>query len=389
MPDLPLHGTVVVELCQNVAGPYAGLVLGQLGARVIKVERPGRGDDTRGWGPPFWDGESVMFLSMNAGKESVALDLRDEDDRARMWRLLEDADVVLASWRPGSLEKLGFGYEDVVARNDQVVDCSISGFGPRGPLRDAPGYDPLIQAFSGIMSVTGEPGRPPVRVGTSIIDMGTGLWAALAVLSALQRRSRDGRGAHVTASLFETGLAWLPYQLAGFLATGERPVKMGSGLPMLVPYQAFDTADRPIVVAAGNDAAWRRLCAAIDRGDLADDPDLATNPQRVAARERIVGALAETLATQPAAVWIERLGEVGVPCAPVQDVAEVVAHEQTRALDMLVDVPDAHIDDLCLPGLPFELDGHRPGPTVGAPRLDDDVAAPSTSAPTPTVGGDV
>lgn len=387
MPDhLPLDGVVVIELCQNVAGPYAGLVLGHLGARVVKVERPGRGDDTRGWGPPFWDGESVMFLSMNAGKESVALDLRDEDDRARAWALLEQADVVLASWGPGSLDKLGFGYDDVAARNEPVVYCSISGFGPRGPLRDAPGYDPLIQAFSGIMSVTGEPGGPPVRVGTSIVDMGTGLWAALAVLAALRRRSRDGRGVHVTASLLETGLAWLPYQLAGFLATGQRPAKMGSGLPMLVPYQAFDTADRPIVVAAGNDALWQRLCAAIDRPDLAEDPDLATNPQRVAARGRVVDALAATLAEQPADVWVAQLAEAGVPCTPIQDVAEVVTHEQTRALDMLVDVPDEHIRDLCLLGLPFEFDGRRPGPTAGAPRLQA-ADAPAASED-PSMGGE-
>lgn len=371
MADLPLDGILVVELCQNVAGPYAGLLLRQLGARVVKVERPGTGDDTRSWGPPFWDGESVMFVAMNAGKESITLDLRDPDDHATLQSVIDRADVLLQSFRPGSLDRLGLGYDTVGERRPDLVYCSISGFGDRGPLAQLPGYDPLIQAFAGLMSMTGEDGRPPVRVGTSIIDMGTGLWSALAVVAALRERDRTGRGTHVTASLLETGLAWLPYQLAGYLANGQEPGRMGSGMPMLVPYQAFPTRDGHIVVAAGNDQLWQRLCSALERADLATDPGLATNPQRVSSRERVVEELSATLRSRSTKAWVEVLRGAGIPCSPVHGIADVTADPQVAALDVLGAVSDRKIQNLQLTGLPFSYDGRRPAPQHGSPALDE------------------
>jgi crotonobetainyl-CoA:carnitine CoA-transferase CaiB-like acyl-CoA transferase len=377
----PLHGVVVVEVSQNVAGPFATLVLSQLGARVIKVERPEGGDDTRTWGPPFWAGESVMFSVMNAGKESVALDLDRSEDAARLWELLDDADVLLSTWRPGSLERRGFTAEAVAARNPRIVHAAISGFGTQGPLASAPGYDPLIQAFSGLMSLTGEDGGGPVRAGTSIIDMGAALWAVIGILAALDERRRTGRGGQVTTSLLETGIAWLPYQTVGYLATGDEPLRLGTGLPMLVPYQAFATADRDLVIAAGNDSLWRRLCSVIGREDLGQDPSLATNPQRVAARERVIGELGAVLRREPAAHWEALLAEAGVPCCPVQTVGEALAHPQTQALGMLRPVAHPDIDEFQLLGLPLTFDGRRPGPTSPPPRLSSERRGDGDSPP--------
>lgn len=367
--NAPLAGHTVIELCQNVAGPYAGLLLAQLGADVIKVERPGSGDDTRGWKPPSWDGVGTMFLAMNAGKRSVALDLRDDTDRERLWGLIEDADVLIQSWRPGSLERLGFGPDRVRERRPELIYCSITAFGASGPLAREPGYDPLIQAFCGLMAVTGHPTGGRIRVGTSIIDMGTGLWAVIGILGALARRARTGASCVVEGSLLETGLAWLPYQIASYLATGDEPVPMGSGMPMLCPYQAFPAADREIVIAVGNDALWRKLCAAIGREDLGADPDLATNQQRVAARTRVVAELEATLSARSASEWEAILREAGVPVSVIQGVGEAISHEQTVATGILGDVPSEQIEGLRLLGLPISFDGARPRPTSGPPEL--------------------
>ena len=367
----PLADLTVLELCQNVAGPYAGLILAALGARVVKVERPGRGDDARTWGPPFWDGESVMFAVMNAGKESVALDLSNDVDRGTLLTLVDRADVVLANWRPGALERLGLAAEDLRRRRPRLIYCSISSFGSDGPLVAARGYDPLIQAFCGLMATTGEPGGEPVRVGTSIIDMGAGIWAALSVLAALRQRDQTGVGAHVTGSLLETGLAWLPYQGVGYLATGEEPRRLGSAMPMLVPYQAFPTLDGHLVVAVGNDPLWQRLCAALGREDLGRDPALATNPQRVAARERVVTELTTAFAQRTAREWEDALQAAGVPCSTVQSVAAALAHPQTQAVEMFAPMPDRRMEGLALPGLPFMLDGVRPRPARSHPDLDE------------------
>jgi crotonobetainyl-CoA:carnitine CoA-transferase CaiB-like acyl-CoA transferase len=371
MRDLPLDGIRVIELCQNVAGPYATAVLSQLGANVTKIEHPVAGDPTRAWAPPYWDDESVMFAVMNAGKSSVSLDIDDEDDRVRLRDLVMESDVVVESFRPGSLERRGLGAADLRARNPGLVHCSISGFGSAGPLSREPGYDPILQAFSGLMSLTGETDRAPVRVGTSIIDMGTGMWAVIGILAALLERRQTGRGACVTSSLLETGLAWIPYQAVGYLATGEVPGRSGSGLAMLAPYQAFPTADRDLMIAAGNDSLWRRLCEAIDRNDLRDNPAYATNPQRVSRRQEIVVALTETLRTEAAQVWLDRLRAAGVPASLIQDVGEALAHPQTASLELVAEVDHPTIEGFSLLGLPFRLDGYRPAPKGPPPPLEE------------------
>lgn len=362
----PLAGVVVVELCQNIAGPFATRILGDLGARVVKVERPGRGDDARGWGPPFCGDHSAIFAVSNAGKDNLLLDLGTAADRERLLALVAGADVAVASWRPGSLERLGLGADALRARNPALVTVTLSGFGSDGPLASQPGYDPLVQALTGIMSVTGEPAGPPVRVGTSVVDLGTGMWVAIAVLAALRERDRSGHGGHVDASLFETGLAWLGYQLTGYVASGHEPGRWGSAMESLVPYQAFAAADADLLVAAGNDRLWQRLCAVIERPDLADDPALERNAGRVAQRERVVGEVGRAIATRSAAEWSALLTAAGVPNGPILTVAQVAAHEQTAALGMLP--PDgAGVPPVA--GLPFRIDGWRPRPSGPAPGL--------------------
>lgn len=370
MADLPLQGLRVVELCQNVAGPYAASILGQLGARVVKVERPGEGDSTRAWVPPFWGHESVMFAVMNAGKEGVALDIDDPDDRQQLLNLIADSDVVIESFRPGALERRGLGAEQLRAAHPLLIYCSISGFGSSGPLASDPGYDPILQAFSGLMSLTGEPDARPVRVGTSVIDMGTGMWAALGVVTAVIARDRTGVGASITTSLLETGLAWIPYQIAAYLATGKVPERTGTGLPMIVPYQVFPTADRDLMLAAGNNALWVRLCSVMGREDLRDDPELATNSQRVERRGQVVDAMTTTLRTRPAAEWYEEFRAAGVPCAIIQDVAEAIEHPQVRSLEMLVPVPHPTIEGFTLTGLPLRFGNLRPKPGGPPPTIE-------------------
>jgi crotonobetainyl-CoA:carnitine CoA-transferase CaiB-like acyl-CoA transferase len=362
----PLHGIVVIELCQNVAGPYAGLVLAQLGARVIKIERTSVGDDTRRWGPPFVRDDGLMFHVMNAGKESVELDLKQDTDRAKLLQLLRGADVFIQSLRPGAMERAGLGRDVVRGCNDQLIYCNISAFGSRGPLANEPGYDPLIQAFTGMMSTTGEDGRPPVRVGTSVIDMSTGVWVVISVLAALRQRADTGTGSVVDTSLFEVGLAWMPYQLVGRMMTEEEPKRLGSGLGMLVPYQAFEAADRFIIVAVGNDDAWKRLCDALERPDLATDPDLVTNAGRVAARERVAEEVGLTIRTRAASDWVARLHEARVAVSLVQGLGEVLAHPQTSAMGMIRPADDSPGGSM---GLPFTLDGVRAFPSIGAPQL--------------------
>jgi crotonobetainyl-CoA:carnitine CoA-transferase CaiB-like acyl-CoA transferase len=255
---VPLEGVRVVDVTSSLAGPYCTEILGALGADVIKVEHPQRGDESRAWGPPFWEGSSVMFYAANLNKRSLALDLKR--GREVLLRLADTADVFLQSLRPGTAKRLGFGPEELRARNPRLVYCDIGAFGRLGPLRERPGYDPLLQAFGGIVSVTGEPGRPGVRAGTSIVDQGTGLWAAVGILAALSA----GGGRTVDLSLFETAVALLPYQLTAYLASGEVPGRHGSAFPLIAPYQAFRVRDGELMIAAANDGLFARLCAALD-----------------------------------------------------------------------------------------------------------------------------
>jgi crotonobetainyl-CoA:carnitine CoA-transferase CaiB-like acyl-CoA transferase len=368
---LPLEGTRVVDVTTSIAGPYCAEILAALGADVVKVERPDTGDDGRAWGPPFWNGESAMFLSVNAGKRSFAVSLRDERGCEAVLRLVERADVFLQSLRPGLADRLGLGVDVVRTRNPRVIHCTVGAYGRIGPLAHEPGYDALMQAAGGLISMTGEPGHSGVRVGSSLIDMGTGMWAALGIVSALLERERTGEGAVVDTSLYETALGYIGYHLVGYLADGTVPSPQGTVFPMVAPYQVFATRDGELMIAGGNDRLFAAICQVLAVPELVTDPRFSTNPDRVRNRAELVDILTDRLRTRETAEWRELLIGAGVPAAPVADVADVVASEQTAALGILQGVPHPAIADLQLVGLPLSLDGQRPvhrspPPLVGA-----------------------
>ena len=366
----PLSGLVVVEIGHSIAAPYAGMILGELGAEVIKVENPKGGDAARGWGPPFQEGASTCFHSVNRAKRGITIDLADPADAARLRALiLERADVVIHNLKYGALEKYGLGGGELTAQKPALVWCNLAAFGNTGPLRDRPGYDPMMQAYSGLMSLLGEDGRPPVRVTASIIDMGAAMWAVIGVLSALRERDRTGKGGVVDASLLETGLGWMTIMLAAYLANRELPQRQGSGVDMIVPYQAFAASDGYMMVAAGNDNLFRRLCAALDRPGLAEDPRFRTNGDRVVHRGELVPILSEIFAARPRREWAKRLEAAGIPNGPIHTLDQVVADAQVQALGIVQKRPGS---DLELVGLPLSFDGARPAFTKAAPALGED-----------------
>ena len=370
MPFSPLAGMRVLDVTTSIAGPYCAEILGALGADVIKVERPDTGDDGRAWGPPFWNGEGAMFLSANASKRSLACSLRQPRGREALLRLVDGADVFLQSLRPGLAEQLGLGPDELRERNPRLVYCSIGAYGRVGPQRDEPGYDALMQAAGGLISMTGEPGRPGVRVGSSLIDQGTGTWAALGILAALLERETTGTGRLVDVSLFETALGYIGYHLAGYLADGTVPRGHGTAFPGIAPYEVIRTRDGELMVAAGNDRLYALLCGELGADDLAIDPRFRTNPDRVANREALIELLEPYFAQDDTASWHERLTGAGVPAAPVADVADILASPQTEALEIVQALPHPRIPDLRLPALPLSLDGGRvrhrsPPPLLG------------------------
>ena len=384
----PLTGVKVLELGMNFAGPFAGQVLALMGADVVKVERP-EGDDARTWGPPFWRGTSPAYLAVNNNKRSVTLDLREP--AAREWLLdhVEGVDVVIHNFRPGALEELGLGAEALQARNPRLVFCAVSAFGAAGPKAKHPGYEPIVQAFAGLMSVNGDEGGPATRMGTSILDFGTGMWAAMGVLAGLVQRQATGRGCVVDASLYETALAWLTGHAASFQVSGELPVRHRTGSTRLVVFQSFDTKDGEIVIAAGNDRLFAKLARAIGRPEWAADPRFATNALRVQHRSELIPEIEAIMRTGTREEWAARLDDAGVPCAPIHDLREVLAHPQTEALGMLQEAAG-----LRLVGLPLSFDGERPPIRSAAPALGEHNAitggasappgAPAVSAPRPS-----
>jgi len=370
VPLRPLAGMRVVDVTTSIAGPYCAEILGALGADVVKVERPDTGDDGRAWGPPFWNGESAMFLAVNAGKRSLAVSLADARGRDAVLRLTDNADVFLQSLRPGLAERLGLGTDELRRRNARLVHCSIGAYGHVGPLSEEPGYDALMQAAGGLISMTGEPGRPGVRVGSSLIDMGTGMWAALGIAAALLERERTGAGSVVDTSLYETALGYIGYHLVGFLADGTVPTRQGTVFPMVAPYQVFPTRDGELMVAGGNDRLFALLCEVLELTELVSDERFRTNPDRVRNREELVAVVSERLRERTTADWHERLTAAGVPAAPVADVADVATSEQTQALGLLQHVEHPTIPELRLPALPLSFDRERathasPPPLVG------------------------
>ena len=366
MAHTPLTGTTVLDVTTSIAGPYCAQILSALGADVIKVERPDTGDDGRAWGPPFWNGEGTMFLSANAGKRSLALSLRDPRGRDALLRLVDGADVFLQSLRPGLADDMGLGSDALRARNPRLVYCSVGAYGHVGPLKDEPGYDALMQAAGGLISMTGEPDRPGVRVGSSLIDQGTGTWAALGILAALLDRARSGEGTVVDVSLYETALGYIGYHLVGYLADGTVPHGQGTRFPMVAPYQVFPTRDGELMIAGGNDRLFAAICSVVGLPALVDDPRFGTNRDRVTHRDELCSILEVPLRERDSDEWQRLLSEAGVPAAPVADVADVVRSPQTQALGILQSLPHPSIPDLALTALPVSFDGeralHRSGP---------------------------
>ncbi|WP_111735668.1 CaiB/BaiF CoA transferase family protein [Roseovarius amoyensis] len=367
--DLPLDGVVVVEICHSMSGPFAGSILAQLGARLIKVENREHGDHARGWGPPFWHGSAAAFQAMNRDKESVTVNLRDPNERAGLRQfILEHADVVVQNLRPGSLAEGDFSGSDFRVEKPALIYCNLGAFGARGPLSSAPGYDPLMQAFGGIMSVTGEAEGGPVRVGPAIIDLGTGMWSALGIIAALFRRKQTGTGCIVDTSLFETALSWMSVQIAGYLASGDIRKPMGSAIPEIVPHQAFRAKDGYIMIAAGNDKLFASFCKALGAEDLATEAAYAMNEGRVRNRDILIPLLEKLVNSWGREDLSEALNNAGVPNSPIQSIDEVVAHPQTVALDIIQECPDI---DLRLVGLPISFDGIRPSFRKRAPALGE------------------
>jgi len=368
---LPLDGIVVVDLTQNVAGPLCTQTLGDMGADVIKVERPGRGDDARAWGPPFWGRESAVFLALNRNKKSLALDLKCAGGLDILKRLVGRADVFVQSLRAGVIEDMGLDFAGATRLNPRLVYCSITAFGTEGPLASLPGYDPLMQAYAGLMSINGHPGQEPARVGTSIVDMGTGMWAALGIVAALRERDRTGRAVEVTTALFETALTWISYHAAGFFGDGAVPQPQGSGTAMIAPYQAFPTADGYAMIAAGSDALFRKLADAIGEEQLAADPRFADNAARVRHRAPLVAAIAARTRELKSADLLDRLRAAGVPAAPILSVDRVLEEPQTAASGMLLAAPHPRVPEYRTLGLPVRWDRQRPGMRRVPPLLGE------------------
>jgi len=370
---LPLEGVVAYEFGSNVAGPFAGLILAELGAELIKIERP-EGDDARSWGPPFADdGMATIFHVLNRNKKSVTVDLKDpEQVEALRTKIANEADIVVQNMRPGAMKRLGVDAETMLALNPKLIYCNLNAFGAKGPLKDKPGYDALMQAFGGIMSVTGEEGQAPVRCGISVIDMGTGMWCAIGILSALFRRGVTGKGGVIDTALFETAVQWMTWFSADWQTTSELPKRHGSGVRGISPYEAFECEDGYLIVAASNDRLFLKLADALGRPDWKTDPRFMTNPKRDANRREMKRQISNLLITKPRAHWQAILDEAGVPNAPTQTIDEVLEHPQTIAAGMVQSLKDAPLN---LIGLPVSFDGERPGLRSMAPELGADTDA--------------
>lgn len=362
----PLRDLLVVDLTRVLSGPYCTMLLADMGARVIKIEQPGKGDDTRGWGPPFVSSESAYFLSINRNKESLTLDLKKPGATAILDRLLDRADVLVENFRPGALDRLGYDYDVVAARWPRLVYCSISGFGQTGPRRDQPGYDAVVQAEAGLMSITGDRDGPPFRLGVAIADIVSGMFAAQGITLALLERARSGRGQQVDIGMLDSTAALLTYQAAMYFATGRAPERMGNRHPTIVPYETFPASDGDLVLAVGNDDLWRRFCRATGLSSLATDPRFATNQDRVRNYAILEPLLSAQLRTRRRDEWIEVLRAEGVPCGSVRDIGAVLEDPHLAARDMIQAVEHATAGGIRVLGVPIKL-SETPGAVRTAP----------------------
>ena len=363
----PLDGITVLDLTRVLSGPYCTMLLADMGARVIKVEQPGKGEDTRAWGPPFLEGESAYFLSINRNKESVTLDFKHAEGRAVLDRLIAKADVLVENFRPGTLLKLGLDYATLSAQYPRLVYCSISGFGHSGPRSKQPGYDAIMQAEGGLMSITGAADHPPVRLAVAIVDIVSGMFAAYGVAMALLARERTGRGQEVDLAMLDATVALLTYQAGNYFASGKVPARLGNRHPSIVPYETFSASDGEFVLAVGNDEQWRRFCAV---AELPPDERFTTNRQRVSGYDALRPFVADRLREMPRQFWIDGLTKAGVPCGSVRNFDELFADPQLDAREMIAMVEHATIGPLKALGIPVKLSDtpgavRTPPPTLG------------------------
>jgi crotonobetainyl-CoA:carnitine CoA-transferase CaiB-like acyl-CoA transferase len=366
---LPLEGVRVIEVGQALAGPLAGVILADMGADVIKIEKPDGGDDARIWGPPFGpDGKtSLYFYSQNRNKRSVVLDLKLAEDVDKLHRLCETADILIQNLRPGVVDEVGIGPETMLARHPRLIYCSIWAFGYQGPLRMKPAFDPLLQAYGGMMSVTGRPEDPPTFCGASINDKATGMFCTIGALAALRLRDKTGKGCLVDTSLFDSAVHWVEGQVNSYIANGSVSQRHGTGSPVIVPYQTFDTADHPICLAPGNDRLWARCARVLGHDEWATDPKFAKSAQRVANKAELLPMIADALKAKPRAEWLEAMEKAGVPCAAVNDIGELARTEQMEASKLIQQLPGGPK----VVGLPIAFDHVRPHSARSAPTLGE------------------
>lgn len=352
---LALEGVKVLDLSRTLAGPFCTMMLGDMGADIIKVEQPGSGDETRRFTPPTWNGESCYYLTSNRNKRSITVDIKSPKGKEIIYKLAEEADVVVENFRTGTMEKLGFGYEQLKEKNPRLIYCSISGFGRTGPKKDKPGYDLLLQGYSGLMSITGEPDQPPVKVGTSAVDLNTGMFAAFGIVTALFARQTSGKGQFIDASLLDSQVALLNYHGTNFFATGKPAARYGSGHPTIVPYQAFQAKDMDIILAVANDGLWVKCCRGFGWNDLLEDDRFKINDDRVANREVLVNIINERLGKMESAEIFDLMEKAGVPCGPIHTVEQVMTHPHVKAREMVLEIEHPNVKDLKVPGFPVKF----------------------------------
>ena len=363
-----LEGIKVLDLSRALAGPYCTMMLADMGAEVIKLEMPGRGDDSRSWGPPFVEGESAYFMSINRNKKSITLNMKSDKSTEIIHKLIKQSDVLVENFRPGAMERLGLGYEQVKAMNPRIIYCSISGFGQDGPYSMLPGFDQVLQGMGGLMSITGELGGPPIKVGVAIADISGGMFASNGILVALYNREKTGKGQMVDVSLLDSQVAWLTYRAGAYFASGEIPQPMGSGHPVIVPYQAFKAKDVFINIAVGNDQLWERFCKAVGLENVMNDPKFATNAKRVENREEIVKIISDLIVTKDGEEWLKIITDAGVPCGPIYTVDKVFADPQVLHREMVKELDHPKAGKVKVTGIPIKL-SDTPGEVETAPPV--------------------
>jgi len=363
-----LKGIKVLDLTRALAGPYCTMLLADYGAEVIKVELPGTGDDTRGWGPPFVEGESAYFMSINRNKKSLTLDMKNTKSKDILERMIKQSDIIVENFRPGAADRLGLGYEQVKKINPKIIYCSISGFGQDGPYRELPGFDQTLQGMGGMMSITGEPNGPPMKVGVAIADISGGMFAAFGIMLALFHRQKTGKGQWVDTSLLDSQIAWLTYRAGEYFASGKLPEKVGSGHPMIVPYQAFKAKDEYINIAAGNDQLWKRFCKVINMENIMDDPKFVTNAKRVENRKELIAILSKIIETKTGAEWLKLLEDAGIPAGPIYTLDKLFSDPQVLHRKMMVELTHPKAGKIKVTGVPVKL-SEAPGEITAPPPL--------------------